>query len=228
MYKDNFISALITAAGTGQRMKAKVPKLEIELLNKPIINYTVEKFVDLKIFDEIILVTNEGLLEEYKDRFLGYKNLKVILGGESREESTYNGLKSLNKNSNIVVCHDGARPFVSEETIISSIESSLKFGSGIAGVKAKDTIKLVEENIVHVTLNRDHLYHIQTPQTFKTSLIKKAYNENFGKIQVTDDSSFLEFIDAKVYIVEGSYDNIKITTKEDLVFAKMLMEEIWE
>lgn len=225
MYKNKYISAIITAAGSGLRMGYDIPKLEIEINDKAIINYTVEKLSGLDIFDEIILVTSPELLEVYEKRFSYLSRLKVVEGGKSREESTLKGLNSLDKKSQIVVCHDGARPFVSRDTILKSIDSALVRGSGIAAVKVKDTIKLVDNNIVHITPNRDKLYNVQTPQTFKTDLIKKAYNEFYGKIEAKDDSYFLEIMDGEVYIVDGSYDNIKITTKEDLIFAKMLLEE---
>ncbi|MDO5028425.1 MAG: 2-C-methyl-D-erythritol 4-phosphate cytidylyltransferase [Bacillota bacterium] len=224
MYKNNFVSAIITAAGSGKRMGASLPKLEIKIKDKALIDYTVEKFFSLQIFDEIILLTSQGLLDTYRERFKKYENLKVVLGGASREESTYLGLKDLSLISDLVVCHDGARPFVAKKTILDSLDSALAYGSGIAAVKAKDTIKLADNNKVIKDLDRSKLYQIQTPQTFKSQLIKNAYDQGFGKIKATDDSSFLENIGKDVYLVEGTYENIKITTKEDLVFGKMLME----
>ena len=131
----------------------------------------------------------------------------------------------MDAKSDLVVCHDGARPLVDPEIILKSLASASEFGSGIAAVKVKDTIKFAENNIVQMTPNRDKLYQVQTPQTFKTDLILKAYEDFFGKVSPTDDSSYLEFLDEKVHLVAGSYKNIKITTKEDLLFAKMLMEE---
>lgn len=228
MYKNQFISVIITAAGSGNRMNSNIPKLEIKIHNKPIINYTVEKLANVDIFDEIILVTSKELLEEYKSRFKIFKNLEVVLGGDSREESTFKGLKALSVKSEIVLCHDGARPFVKEETILDSIDSAILNGSGVACVKTKDTIKLVSKNKVELTPNREKLYLVQTPQTFKTTLILKAYNTLFNKVKTTDDSSFIEELGEEVYIIKGSYENIKITTKEDLLFAKMLLEEKWE
>lgn len=225
MYKNTFISAIITAAGSGRRMGKDIPKLEIKLSGKPIIDYTVEKIYKLDIFDEIILVTSKRLIEEYSIRFEKMKNLKVVLGGNSREESTYNALKSLREKSEIVLCHDGARPLVSEDVIISSIESALEYGSGIAGVKAKDTIKIVENGVGISTPPRETLYQIQTPQTFSKELILDAYDTFFGKINSTDDAGFLEAMGKKVHISQGSYSNIKITTREDLAIAKVIMEE---
>lgn len=226
MYKNSFISAIITAAGSGTRMGKDIPKLEIKLLEKPIIDYTIENISKLKIFDEIILVTSENLMDEYSKRFANIKNLKVVLGGESREASTFNGLKSLNKKSEIVLCHDGARPFVTEEIIINSIESAIKWGSGVAGVKVKDTIKIVENGIATSTPPRENLYQIQTPQTFKKELILKAYNQFYEKISATDDAEFLEAMGANVHIIKGSYKNIKITTPEDLIIGKSIMEVV--
>lgn len=225
VYKDKFISAVLTAAGSGSRMEAGFPKLEIILKDKAIIDHTVKKFVDLNIFDELILVTSKDLLSAYSKRFKRMKNLRVVLGGNSREESTFLGLKSLSEESDLVVCHDGARPFVSNATILASLDSALAYGSGIAAVKAKDTIKLAENNKVIENLDRSKVYHIQTPQTFKTPLILRAYEKYFGKIQATDDSSFIQALGEDIYLVDGTYENIKITTREDLYLGKLLMEE---
>lgn len=225
VYKDKFVSAIITAAGSGSRMEAGIPKLELEINNKPLITYTVEVFTSMEVFDQIILLASQELLETYKTRYKDFKNLQVVLGGTSREETTYLGLKALDPKSDLVVCHDGARPLVDSEIILQSLTSASEFGSGIAAVKVKDTIKFAENNIVQLTPNRNKLYQVQTPQTFKTDLILKAYKEFFGKVSPTDDSSYLEFLDEEVHLVDGSYKNIKITTKEDLLFAKMLMEE---
>lgn len=224
MYKNKFISGIITAAGMGTRMESDIPKLEMKIFGRSIIDYTLEKFYNLDVFDEIILVSSKNLILEYKNRFSKLKNLKVILGGGSREESTYLGLKALNEISEIVVCHDGARPFVTKELILSSIESTMINGSGVTGVKVKDTIKTVEKNVVISTPPRDKLYQIQTPQTFKTELILSAYEKFFGKIPTTDDAGYLEAMGQKVFIVEGDYKNIKITTPEDMLIAKVIME----
>lgn len=228
MYKNTFISAIITAAGSGSRMGKDIPKLEIKLSGKPIIDHTVEKIFKLNIFDEIILVTSKNLVEEYSSRFKKMRNLKVVLGGSSREESTYNALKSLSDKSKFVLCHDGARPLVTENVIIKSIETALEYGSGVAGVKVKDTIKIVENGVAISTPPRETLYQIQTPQTFSKGLILEAYNDFFGKINSTDDAGFLEAMGERVHISLGSYSNIKITTTEDLALAKVIMEEKWE
>lgn len=225
MYKDKFISALITAAGMGTRMNSEIPKLEIKINDKTIIDYTFDKIYKLGIFDEIIIVTNSLLLDEYKNRFGKFNNVKIVLGGETRELSTYNGIKSLNKDSEILLCHDGARPFISEDILIESIDSAIKFGSGVAGVKVKDTIKVVKDETVVFTPDRKLLYNIQTPQTFKTELINKAYDQFIGKIKATDDASFLEAYGESVKIIPGDYKNIKITTEEDLIFFKLLEEK---
>lgn len=228
MYKNKFISAIITAAGIGLRMSKEIPKLELELGGKPIIDLTVEKIYNTNVFDEIIVVTNAQLLDKYEKRFQKFDKLRVVLGGDSREESTYLGLKAINPNCEIVVCHDGARPFVGQETIINSIDSAIEFGSGVASVPVKDTIKMAKDGTVFSTLDRKFLYHIQTPQTFKFDVIKKAYDNYFGKISVTDDSGYLEALGEKVHLINGSYDNFKITTPEDLLMGKIILEEKWE
>lgn len=224
MYKNKFLSAIITAAGLGTRMNRDIPKLEIKIKNKAIINYTFEKIYNLNIFDEIIIVTSENLLEKYKDRFRDYKNTKVILGGDTREASTFEGLKALNNNSDITMCHDGARPFVSEKVIIDSIDSAIKYDTGIAAVKSKDTIKVVKDKTIVFTPDRNLLYNIQTPQSFKTDVIKSAYERVFGKVKTTDDASFLEALGIETKIINGDYKNIKITTEEDLIYFKFLEE----
>lgn len=225
MYKDKFISALITAAGMGTRMNSEIPKLEIKIKDKAIIDHTFEKIYNLGIFDEIIIVTNSLLLDEYKDRFGKFEDVKIVLGGETRELSTYNGIKALDEKSDIVLCHDGARPFITEDILINSIESAIKFGSGVAGVKVKDTVKVVKDETVVFTPDRNILFNIQTPQTFNTELINKAYDQFIGKIKATDDASFLEAYGEIVKIIPGDYKNIKITTEEDLIFFKLLEEK---
>lgn len=226
MYKDNFISAIITAAGTGSRMESDIPKLELKISNKTIIEITVSRLLETNVFDEIILVTSEELFELYEERFNNIPNLKVVLGGSSREESTYNGIKALNENSNIVVCHDGARPNIEPELVIKTIDAAMENGAAIVGVRVKDTIKVVNNMVVKSTPDRDTLYQIQTPQVFKVPHLKAAYSRGYNKIAATDDSSYIENLGIEVHMVEGSYDNFKITTWEDYVIMKALLEEI--
>ncbi len=226
MYKNKFISAIITAAGSGSRMGAGIPKLELEISGKSIIEITISKILSANIFDEIILVTSDELLHIYEERFSHIEILKIVKGGDSREESTYFGIKATYSNADIIFCHDGARPNVDMDLILKSVDAAIINGAAIVAVKAKDTIKYIDNGFVESTLDRNKLYQVQTPQVFKAELIRNAYNENFGNIVATDDSSFVEALGHKVSIVEGSYDNFKITTMIDYLLMKMLMEEI--
>lgn len=218
---NEFISAIITAGGSGTRMGADVPKLEIKIDGHTILEHTLSKFIDLKYIDEIIIVAPKELLAEYKTRYEDEK-IKVVEGGNSREESTFRGLCSISDRSTIVICHDGARPLVDERIIEDSIKSAIEFGSAVAAVKSKDTIKRADKTVIE-TLNRDELYNIQTPQTFKTEILKSAY-KNYKRFKVTDDASLVENLGKEVYLIEGSYKNIKVTTPDDLIIAKAFLE----
>ena len=212
---NNYVSAIITAAGIGARMGSDIPKLELKLDNARIIDMTVDTFVKISWIDEIILVTSEQLLDEYKSRYNDPK-IKVVLGSDTRERSTYQGLLAVSSCSDYTITHDGARPYVTEDIIASAYKNAQKTGATITAVPATDTIKVVEDGYVRRTLDRSTLYNIQTPQVFKTSWIKEGYYRYLDKIVATDDSSFIEAMDKEVSITMGSYSNIKITTKEDL------------
>lgn len=222
MYKDRFISAIITAAGNGSRMKSDIPKLELPIGDKKIIEITISNILKVNIFDEIIIATSENLFEIYKKRFESFKNIKIVLGGKTREESTFNAIKNLSENSEITLCHDGARPFVTEEIILNSIDSAIENSAAITVVPVKDTIKKIACEIVDSTPKRKDLYAVQTPQTFKTKVLKSAYEKFFDKILTTDDSRFVEELNVKVHTVLGSYENFKITTVEDYELAKII------
>lgn len=226
MYKGNFVSAIITAAGSGSRMGAGIPKLELEISGKTIIELTVNSLFKSETIDEIILVTSEELLESYIERFSGIRNLRVILGGSTREESTYLGIKEANPEGDIILCHDGARPNIDTETIIKCIDAAIEHNAAIVAVPVNDTIKVVEDGVVIETPDRRRLYQVQTPQAFNAKLLRSAYDSFYGKITATDDSAFIEAMGEKVHIVEGSYDNFKITTRVDYLLMKMLLEEI--
>lgn len=212
---DKYVSAIITAAGMGTRVGADVPKLELELKGIRIIDQTVEIFKAIDWIDQLIIVTSQDLLEAYEDRYSDEKTA-VILGGTTREESTYNGLMSVDKKADYVITHDGARPYVTEDLITRVYKMAEDYGAAIAAVPATDTIKVVKNGRITKTLDRSKLFNIQTPQVFKRGWIIEGYEKYLGKIQVTDDSSFVEALERNVYVAEGSYDNIKITTKEDL------------
>ena len=218
------ISAIITAAGSGNRMESKIPKQFLEINGISIIERTLNKFEDINIIDEIIIIVKEEDLEFYKNLKDKYsKVIKIVVGGATREKSTYNGLLAIDNETDVVICHDGVRPFITREIIIKALNFIGAYNAVIVGVPVKDTIKNIDKdgNVAYTPIRKD-LYHAQTPQIFKKDILLKAYKKSFDeKIQVTDDSSLMEIIGEKVKIIEGSYKNIKITTKEDLILGEI-------
>lgn len=213
--------AIITAAGYGKRMGR--PKQFIEIGCKPILERTLTVFNGTKVVDEMILVVNPEDVERSKK--LKFSKLKkIIAGGKERQDSVFNGLKALPEDAEIVAIHDGARPFVSEQIIEKAISEAKDFGAVVVGVPVKDTIKSVTSNGNRVTgtLNRDELWAAQTPQVFKKDIIVRAYQ---CKHRVTDDAMLVEKLGIPVKMVMGSYQNIKITTTEDLKIAQGILKK---
>ena len=218
-------SVVIVSAGRGSRMKADINKQFLKLQNKEVIAHTIDKFYNNENIGEIIVVVREDEAEFFKINIIekyGYKNIKIAFGGSERQDSVYNGLKMVDENCKIVLIHDGARPFVNNETIDSAIESAKENKCVIVGVPVKDTIKVIDENNnVCDTPDRSTLWSIQTPQVFDYSLIMKAHEKaREDNYYGTDDSMLMEYFGQKVKVVEGSYNNIKITTPEDLKISE--------
>lgn len=223
-------SVVIVSAGKGSRMKADINKQFLKLREKEVIAHTIDKFYNNKNIDEIVVVVREDESEFFKQNIIdkyGYENIKISFGGKERQDSVFNGLKSVDKQCEIVLIHDGARPFVTNEIIDNCIECAKENKCAIVGVPVKDTIKIVNENgDVCDTPNRNTLWAIQTPQTFNYELIveahEKAKKENYYG---TDDSMLMEHFGYNVKVVEGSYNNIKITTPEDLKIGEEILRE---
>lgn len=212
---------IIVAAGTGSRMKANINKQFIKLNDKEIITYTIEKFYNNKNINDIVIVIKEDEAEFFKKEILdkySFNNIKIVYGGKERQDSVYNGIKVLDKNCKYVLVHDGARPFVNEDIINRSLEEVQKYKSVVVGVPVKDTIKVVNNNNYIVdTPNRSTLWSVQTPQTFDYSVIKRAYEDAFdNNFYGTDDAMLVERIGYTVKMIYGSYNNIKVTTTEDI------------
>lgn len=226
MYKNKFLSAVIIAAGSGTRMGLSINKPYLEVGNKKILELSLTTVTSIKEFDEIILVARKedfSLASEILSLFRDPR-IKMVAGGDSREESTYRGLLALNPDSDLVLSHDGVRPFASRGLFLRVLAQMEIYKAVISATKSKDTIKVINENgEVDFTPNRDFVYNIQTPQAFDTRLIKALYKKYFkSEAKITDDSQLFEFFDRKepVKVVEGEYSNIKITTAEDIIFAK--------
>lgn len=207
-------------------MGADRNKQYLEISGKPILVHTLELFDRSDVISEVYLIVPEDDCPyacEIVDGMRFMKPVKVIPGGRERQDSVRNGLNSIYK-CDIVMVHDGVRPFVTEEILNRSIEETVRHGATVVAVPAKDTIKSVDENMnVIETLERRKLWQVQTPQTFKYEIIKeafeRAYHDNFYG---TDDASLVERVGHKVHIVPGSYQNIKITTPDDMIYAEAI------
>lgn len=222
---------VIVAAGTGSRMNMGINKQFIKLEGKEVIVYTIEKFYNNHNIDDIVVVVKESEAEFFKKEIIekyNFKNIKIAYGGKERQDSVYNGLKLLDEKCDVVLIHDGARPFVSNKTIDTCIEEAKEHKAIVVGVPVKDTIKIIDDsnNIVD-TPNRSVLWAVQTPQTFDYNILLNAYEDAFESgFYGTDDAMLVERIGHKVKMVEGSYNNIKITTKEDLNIGSQILNSI--
>ena len=218
------ISAIVLAGGKGKRMNQPVSKQFINLKGKPILYYTLKKFIDNEKIDKIILVLPKDEIEFCKTQILDKYNLKVdkiVEGGKERQDSVYNGLKVIEK-SDIVLIHDGARPFVSDRIINEGIKHAKIYGVAAPGVMPKDTIKIKDsKNFSIETPNRSMLVSVQTPQVFKYEYILEGHEKiKKENISVTDDTMVMELLGHRVYLYNGEYTNIKITTPEDLTLGE--------
>lgn len=224
------VVALIAAAGLGKRMNAKISKPFIPIFGKPILAYTIEKFEQCKFIEKIYLIVNQEERDFCsKDIILKYNFSKVqelIEGGETRQDSVYNGLKVLDPDTDIVVIHDGARPLVEETIIQESIEAAQEYGAAIAAVPLKDTVKKSRKDFfINETLNREEIWRAQTPQTFKYDIILSAYHQSYKeKFFATDDAAIVERYGHKVKMIIGSEENIKITTPFDIIIAENFLK----
>jgi 2-C-methyl-D-erythritol 4-phosphate cytidylyltransferase len=189
-----------------------------------LVSYALKALNDCEKIDGIIVATEQPCVKRLKNiarRFKIRKLIDVVVGGKTRFESVRNCIKRAGSSFDIVLIHDAARPLIDKELIDRSINAALKFGACVAAIAENDTVKLVDKNLfIKKTLDRSKIYRAQTPQAFKFSLIKKYYFTGHGK--VTDDASLLESI-RRVKIVEGSYKNLKVTTKEDIKIAEALL-----
>lgn len=220
-------SVIILAGGKGKRMGSTVSKQFIEIKGKPILYYTLKKFIDNKNIDEIILVLPKDEIEYCKTEVLNKYSIKVdkiVEGGTERQDSVYNALKSI-ENTDIVLIHDGARPIISNRLIDDGIKYAKVYGAAAPGVMPKDTIKVKnDENFSISTPDRSTLMAIQTPQVFKYENILKCHEMvKLNKDLVTDDTMVAEKYGYKVYLYDGEYTNIKITTPDDIILAERLV-----
>ncbi|HAH18796.1 MAG TPA: 2-C-methyl-D-erythritol 4-phosphate cytidylyltransferase [Eubacterium sp.] len=226
--------AIVLSAGVGSRMNSDIPKQYIELMGKPIIYYTIKAFEESNV-DGIVLVCAKEYIDYCKNEIVkkyGFKKvIDVVEGGSERYESVYKGLKVC--NADIVLIHDGARACISVDVINKNVEEAYTKGAVVTGVKSKDTIKVSDDNGVIInTTNRANTWIVQTPQTFAMEALVDAYEcmmNDINRGTITDDSMVMEnYGNIPVQMLEGSYENIKITTPEDLIIAEKFLKSMNE
>lgn len=226
MKKETY-GAVVLAAGKGKRMHSAVQKQFLMLGGKPVIFYSLEQFEQCPFINEIVLVTGEEEIDycrkEIVEKFDFQKVKKIVAGGAERFLSVYNGLKAC--TCDFVYIHDGARPFVDQAILERTREDVKRYGACVAGMPVKDTIKISDgDGYADVTPPRSRVWMVQTPQVFVYSCIKDAYDKLIanGRMDVTDDAMVLECMTGqKTKLTLGSYENIKITTPEDLEIAEV-------
>jgi len=222
--------AVIVSAGKGHRFMEGKKKQFYFLGEKPILAHTLDKFEASPLIRSILLVVGQEdmnyCLKEIIEKYRYQKISQVVPGGKRRQESVKNGIDSLPKDVEIVVIHDGVRPFVTKEMIEESIRSAVRFGAVVMAMPVKETIKMAHsDGTVLQTLDRESLWQVQTPQTFQAKVIKEAYYKATEESFIgTDDASLVERLGLKVHILPGSYTNIKITTPEDWMLANLFLK----
>ncbi|MDZ7839056.1 MAG: 2-C-methyl-D-erythritol 4-phosphate cytidylyltransferase [Actinomycetota bacterium] len=228
--------AIITAAGKGTRLKSNISKQFLNLYGKPIVAHTLETFQKASKIDQIYLVVPKDYLDfctkNIINKYKYSKIIKVVLGGSTRQQSVYRALKSLPQTTSIVSVHDGVRPLVTADEvdkIVTSLQSSNQEDPDIQGVimaaPAYETIKKIKDNdIIEKTIQRDLVWHAQTPQVFFYRTLMAAHKQAIeSKFTGTDDAGLVELVGYKVKIFRGRHENIKITTPTDLFLAELIM-----
>lgn len=217
--------AVILGAGSGTRMKSEKNKMLLDICGKTVIERSVENFLNLSDVDEIIVTVREQDVDEFS-KLLTDERISFVIGGSTRQQSVKNAIETID-DAELVIIHDGARPLVLEEDIDSAIKAAYEFGSAALAVPVKDTVKVVDKNgFVISTPDRSTLFAVQTPQIFKFNLYKSALEKATADgREFTDDCQLLEYAKQKVKLVVGSYENIKITTPEDIAVAEGILSK---
>ncbi|MFC1704388.1 2-C-methyl-D-erythritol 4-phosphate cytidylyltransferase [Candidatus Omnitrophota bacterium] len=225
------VVAIVPAAGRGIRLKRSLSKALVPLAQKPIAIRTLEALSKIKEINQLIVAANRNDVIKLQSAICRYrvkKVTKVIRGGSTRSQSVKNCLKHIDQDVDIVIVHDGARPLVNKEVVLAVIRKARKFGAAIAAVPVSPTIKKADPQRLEVTetLERRLLWAVSTPQAFKKAILQKAYKRlNKKQKKASDDASLVEKLGYSVKIVRDSYRNIKITTPEDLLLARLLLRQ---
>ncbi len=224
------VTAIITAAGKGTRMNSDINKQYIEIAGIPVLARAIDAFQKCEAISNIVVVVNEENIDYCRHKIIEKYNFSkvtsLVCGGEERQNSVYKGLCAVSESSKVILIHDGARPFVSNKNIIDCINAAKAYGACGIGVRLKDTIKICDKDgFVESTPDRSSLWSIQTPQAFTYEIIMDAHKKAIQSEYIgTDDMVLVERLGIKVKIIEGSYQNIKITTPEDLLTGEMIVK----
>ena len=221
-------AAILVAAGKGSRMGAKVDKLFLEVAGRPVVAHTWQRFNDAKCIGEIILVVRQRMrpvFEELAARFRFQKPFRIVVGGVERQDSVWNGLEALSPAAESVAIHDAARPCTGEELIAATIKRAVETGAAVAAQPVTDTIKQsADGRFVQRTLDRSRLWSVQTPQTFRVEVIRRALAEaRRCKLVFTDDTAACELIGQPVRLISWVAPNPKVTVPGDLAFVESLL-----
>lgn len=222
-------TVLLPAAGSGKRMGAGQNKLFLELRNVPILIHTLRVFEEDPKCKHIVLAVKKEeqvFIEQLLIKYSITKVAAITEGGAERQHSVYACLKA-SPDQGIVLVHDAARPFIKQEVIHRLVQTAMQSGAAVAAVRAKDTMKKAQNGIIQETVDREILWIIQTPQAFQFSLLEKAEKlANEDGFLGTDESMLVERLGKQVYIVESTYDNVKMTTQEDLLFGEVILNKV--
>ncbi len=230
-WTEHRVAALIAAAGSGQRMGGPIPKPYLSLGGREILARTLEVFETCAAVHQVWVIASadqqahcrQGIVERY-----GFGKVQgVVAGGDERQASVWRGLQQLGSEVDLVVIHDGVRPFVSHTMIENALACAVQHGAAIVAVPLKDTIKRVTQlGRVEATVPREHLWRVQTPQAFRRPLLYRAFEHAWQqRLVATDEAGLIEAYGHPVYVVQGSEQNVKITTPDDLAMCERLLHE---
>jgi len=225
------VCAIIPAGGQGTRMGGTVPKQFQALRGKPILHYTLRALQESELIDSLVLVVPEKELKNARADWLERPPVvkQVVVGGEKRQDSVFNGYQALPTDTDIVLVHDGVRPFLSREMIQETIHTAEKFGAAITAIPVHDTLKQVDDSgLVQRTVEREGLWRVQTPQAFRYDLLGEAFrNAQADSFYGTDEAALIEHLGQEVRVVDGSEWNLKITRQEDLVLGESIVAKLF-
>ncbi len=222
-------TAVILAAGLGKRMQAGHNKQFIEICGQSVLTHTLTIFAQIPEIAKIVLVVRAGEEDTCRNMIPEIAENKTVLaiGGKERQDSVHNGIRAITWECEYILIHDGARPLITEEVIRRTLLAAKNSGAAICAVPVKDTIKQADsDGNVLATIPRESLWAVQTPQVFRADLIRRAYENAYVHNHYgTDDASLVEYLGEKIKIVTGDYENIKITTPEDIPTAEQILQK---